>query len=62
MIEAHGITVLIDPFGRVTEGVPQFEEAVLYGEVSAMQGLTPYLRWRSWPRAAAAGAGGRARA
>lgn len=45
----NGITVLIDPFGRVTEGVPQFEEAVLYGEVSAMQGLTPYLRWRSWP-------------
>ncbi|MCF7201164.1 apolipoprotein N-acyltransferase [Pseudomonas oligotrophica] len=45
----NGVTVLIDPFGRITEQVPAFEEAVLYGEVSAMQGSTPYLRWRSWP-------------
>ncbi|MHB1370600.1 apolipoprotein N-acyltransferase [Pseudomonas sp. JL972] len=45
----NGITVLIDPRGRITEQVPQFEEAVLYGEVTPMQGLTPYLRWRSWP-------------
>ncbi|MFC3608652.1 apolipoprotein N-acyltransferase [Stutzerimonas tarimensis] len=45
----NGITVLIDPFGRITERVPQFEEVVMYGEVQPMQGLTPYLRWRSWP-------------
>ena len=45
----NGITVLIDPRGRITEQVPQFEQAVLYGEVTPMQGLTPYLRWRSWP-------------
>lgn len=45
----NGITVLIDPRGRITEQVPQFEEAVLYGKVTPMQGLTPYLRWRSWP-------------
>ena len=45
----NGVTVLIDPFGRITEQVPAFEQTVLYGEVSPMQGLTPYLRWRSWP-------------
>lgn len=45
----NGVTVLIDPQGRVTEQVPAFEEAVLYGEVTPMQGLTPYLHWRSWP-------------
>ena len=45
----NGVTVLIDPFGRVTQAVPQFTQAVLYGEVYAMDGLTPYLRWRSWP-------------
>ena len=45
----NGVTVLIDPFGRITEQVPAFEQTVLYGEVTPMQGLTPYLRWRSWP-------------
>lgn len=49
----NGITVLIDPYGRITEQVPQFEQAVLYGEVTPMQGLTPYLCWRSWPLIAA---------
>ncbi|TBU90081.1 apolipoprotein N-acyltransferase [Stutzerimonas kirkiae] len=45
----NGITVLIDPKGRISERAPQFEQAVLYGEVTPMQGLTPFLRWRSWP-------------
>ena len=49
----NGITVLIDPYGRITEQIPQFEQAVLYGEVTPMQGLTPYLRWRSRPLIAA---------
>ena len=53
----NGITVLIDPYGRITEQIPQFEQAVLYGEVTPMQGLTPYLRWRSWPLIAGAGFG-----
>lgn len=47
----NGVTVLIDPHGRVKEWLPQFEQAVLYGEVQAMQGLTPYLQWRNWPLA-----------
>lgn len=45
----NGVTVLIDPQGQITEQIPAFKEAVLYGEVTPMQDLTPYLRWRSWP-------------
>ena len=47
----NGVTGLIDPFGRITVQVPQFERAILYGEVVPMQQLTPYLQWRSWPLA-----------
>ncbi|WXL25050.1 apolipoprotein N-acyltransferase [Ectopseudomonas mendocina] len=45
----NGVTALIDPQGKITESVPQFEQAILYGEVQPMQGLTPYLQWRGWP-------------
>ena len=45
----NGVTVLIDPFGKITERLPQFEKGTLYGEVQPMQHLTPYLQWRSWP-------------
>lgn len=45
----NGVTVLIDPFGQITEGIPQFQQGVLYGEVLPMHGLTPYLQWRAWP-------------
>lgn len=48
----NGVTVLIDPYGRITERIPAFEQTTLYGEVIPMQGLTPYLQWRSWPLAA----------
>lgn len=45
----NGVTVLIDPFGQITERLPQFEQGTLYGEVQPMQHLTPFLQWRSWP-------------
>jgi apolipoprotein N-acyltransferase len=45
----NGVTALIDPFGQITEQLPQFEQGVLYGEVVPMQQLTPYLYWRGWP-------------
>lgn len=45
----NGITALIDPFGRVTGVAERFEQAVLHGQVVPMQGLTPYLRYGSWP-------------
>ncbi|HEX8593784.1 MAG TPA: apolipoprotein N-acyltransferase [Pseudomonas sp.] len=45
----NGVTGLIDPFGKITVSIPQFERGVLYGDVVPMQNLTPYLHWRSWP-------------
>lgn len=45
----NGVSALIDPQGMITATVPQFQQAVLYGSVVPMQGLTPYLRWQSWP-------------
>ncbi len=47
----NGVTALIDPLGKITEQIPQFERGVLYGEVVPMHELTPYLHWRSWPLA-----------
>ncbi|MGV6394593.1 apolipoprotein N-acyltransferase [Pseudomonas caspiana] len=45
----NGVTALIDPFGKITTRIPQFERGVMYGDVVPMHELTPYLRWRSWP-------------
>lgn len=47
----NGMTALIDPQGNLTQEIPAFQEAVLYGEVLPMQGLTPYLQARTWPLA-----------
>lgn len=47
----NGISVLIDPQGRIQSRIPQFQAAILYGEVQAMQGQTPYLRFGSLPLA-----------
>lgn len=45
----NGVSALIDPRGKISATVPQFQQAVLRGSVLPMQGLTPYLRWQSWP-------------
>ncbi len=45
----NGVSALIDPQGQISATVPQFQQAVLRGSVVPMQGLTPYLRWQSWP-------------
>lgn len=47
----NGVSALIDPYGKITTQIPQFQPGVLYGEVVPMQHLTPYLQWRSWPLA-----------
>lgn len=44
-----GITALIDARGRVVERVPQFEVAVLRGELQPLSGATPYVRMGDWP-------------
>ncbi|MEQ6915940.1 apolipoprotein N-acyltransferase [Halomonas aquatica] len=46
---SNGVTALIDPQGRVTARAPQFETAVLEGDVTATQGLTLFTRTGSWP-------------
>ncbi|GGC99907.1 apolipoprotein N-acyltransferase [Halopseudomonas salina] len=45
----NGVTALIDHRGRITQRIPQFEQAVLTGEVQPRTGLTPYLHWPDWP-------------
>lgn len=45
----NGVTAIINPQGRIEQQIPQFEQGVLVGEVKPMQGLTPYLRFGSWP-------------
>ena len=50
----NGITAVIDPDGRVVQRSPQFEPAVVVGEVVPMQGMTPWLRLGDLPLAGAA--------
>ena len=45
----NGVTAIVDPRGRVTARLPQFEAGVLRGEVAAMTGRTPYSRLGHWP-------------
>ena len=40
-----GISALIGPHGEVLKQLPQFETAVLTGEVQPMSGATPFVRW-----------------
>lgn len=40
-----GITSLIGPHGEVVKQLPQFVTGVLSGEVKAMTGATPFVRW-----------------
>lgn len=44
-----GITAIIDSQGRVEASLPQFEPAVLVGEVVPHSGTTPFGRVGSWP-------------
>ena len=44
-----GISALIDPRGEVVARTPQFEQAVLQGDITPMQGATPFVRFGLWP-------------
>lgn len=44
-----GITVIIDPMGKVVKQARRYEPAVLTGTFTAMQGSTPYVRWGDRP-------------
>lgn len=43
-----GISMLVDPYGRVTARTPLFAEAILTGEVAAGIGPTLYGEWGDW--------------
>lgn len=45
----NGVTALIDNKGAITVDIPQFRQLALRGQVQPREGLTPYLRWKSWP-------------
>ena len=38
-----GISALVDPYGRLIQSTPLFEEAVSVGEVRLLDGTTPYV-------------------
>ncbi len=44
-----GISAIIDPRGRVTGRLPQFEPGVLADAVQPFTGATPYARWGNFP-------------
>ncbi|MFN2330302.1 MAG: apolipoprotein N-acyltransferase [Halomonas sp.] len=46
---SNGVTVIVDPRGRITARAPQFEVASITGEAVPMRGLTPFTRTGSWP-------------
>lgn len=45
----NGVTAIIDHKGQLAETIPQFERAVLTGEVYVASGSTPYMQTGSWP-------------
>lgn len=45
----NGISAIIDPKGGITHIAPTYKETTLKGEVYAMQGQTPFMRWGSSP-------------
>lgn len=45
----NGVTAIIDHKGQLAETIPQFERAVLRGDVRTATGYTPFMQSGSWP-------------
>lgn len=45
----NGVTAIINEKGEIAKRIPQFERAVLTGEVFTAHGSTPYMQTGSWP-------------
>lgn len=43
-----GMTALVQPDGRVSDVLPEFERGVLRVEAQGYSGVTPYARWGDW--------------
>lgn len=48
-VASSGVTAIIDAKGSVQATVPQFEQAILEGDVQPRKGITPYARFGEWP-------------
>jgi len=44
-----GMTAIINPRGELQASLPAFTRGVLHDQVQGYSGLTPFLRWGSWP-------------
>lgn len=44
-----GVTAIIDEQGHIVKRAPQFERTVLRGDVESREGITPFMRWGSYP-------------
>ncbi|MFT5986978.1 MAG: apolipoprotein N-acyltransferase [Marinobacter psychrophilus] len=45
----NGVTAIINNKGQITERIPQFERAVMTGQIYGASGSTPYMVTSSWP-------------
>src|SRR5690625_2850431 len=52
----NGISAIVNPRGQITARSEQFVAQTLSGEVYPAQGMSPFMRWASWPLALVAGA------
>lgn len=48
-VTTNGISAFIDHRGKLQQQSPQFELAVLTGEIQPRDGITPYVRLGQWP-------------
>lgn len=48
-VTTNGISAFIDFKGNISQQSPQFERAVLTGEIQPRAGYTPYVWWGQWP-------------
>ena len=44
-----GVTAIINQKGQIVNQAPQFERTILRGEVESMSGVTPFVRFGSYP-------------
>ncbi|MGH2347875.1 MAG: apolipoprotein N-acyltransferase [bacterium] len=43
-----GLSVIVDPHGRVVASLPMEQRGVLRGAITLQGGMTPYARWGDW--------------
>jgi apolipoprotein N-acyltransferase len=49
LVANNGVTAIVAPTGQLQLRLPQFQQGALSGDVQAMIGFTPWLRYGNWP-------------